>query len=184
MVYGNHKKRDVWLERIRKWTNTTVKIKPHVSELLQRIHLVYFRLTEDTQQSSPMTSAIMSRINKWTFPEYTPCRTSCVWLSRDDLLMYEEALSIRRSFDEQLELIAAKRRRQKSRGPEFADWERSVLTNCWSICENIIGVWEQIIQGAAHDDARPYYMRRFEAGMSTTPHDFWLICCQGGSTRT
>ncbi|KAF7727731.1 hypothetical protein EC973_007190 [Apophysomyces ossiformis] len=119
--------------------------------LFQRIHLVYYRTTDPEASTKVMSSAILARLSRRNFPDYTVERTNYVWKSRQDLLAYEEALDLHRRFDEQV---------AKATSEKQADVSQS-LVECWTLCENIIGVWEDGLQ--KEQEERPYYMRRFEA---------------------
>lgn len=127
-----------------------------IFQLFSRLQLVYYRVT-DTDDKNPMTSAILARVSRRNYPNYVVCRTNQVWRTRQELLDYEEALRLRHTFDEKLELSVAARRRQQD--------ERPILTECWVLCENIIGVWEDLLlQKTKEEEDRPYFLRQFEAG--------------------
>ncbi|KAG0179196.1 hypothetical protein DFQ29_002419 [Apophysomyces sp. BC1021] len=109
-------------------------------------------LTDPEETVKVMSSAILARMSRRNFPQYDVYRTGHVWKTRQDLLAYEEALDIRRQFDERFELIMTKKQGN----------EREPLIACWTLCENIVGLWDEGLE--THQEERPYYMRRFEAG--------------------
>ncbi|KAG0191351.1 hypothetical protein DFQ28_000364 [Apophysomyces sp. BC1034] len=139
-------------ESVLNLTGPCIILDKEIHSLFQRLHLVYYRITDPEETVKVMSSAILARMSRRNFPQYDVYRTGHVWKTRQDLLAYEEALDIRRQFDERFELIMTKKQGN----------EREPLIACWTLCENIVGLWDEGLE--THQEERPYYMRRFEAG--------------------
>lgn len=117
-----------------------------------------------------MSTSILAKTSKRIYPEYTPCRSNIVWNSRDDLLRYEEALLVEKEYETSVELmtISNSTKTKKIISAENGDDKvRELMIKSWTICEDRIGMWDECIsQRELQDDSmRPYYMRRFEAGI-------------------
>ncbi|KAI9248276.1 hypothetical protein BDA99DRAFT_232249 [Phascolomyces articulosus] len=144
---------------IRRRVGYCILLDEHIHGLFHRVHLVYYRLTV-LEEENPMTAAILARISRRNYPDYVTCRTTTVWTSRDDLLAYEQALKVELQFEEQN--LKAK-----------IDHDQDLLLTCWELCENHIGLWEDMLKERHNKDdyssqgsffsRRPYSMRQFEA---------------------
>jgi Fanconi-associated nuclease 1 len=70
-------------------------------DLLQRINLVYFRVTE-MESNTILLPLILSRSKKRKYPDYTVTRTIQVFKSREHLLAYEAALQLEADIEQAL----------------------------------------------------------------------------------
>jgi fanconi-associated nuclease 1 len=66
--------------------------------LLQRLNLVYFRCTA-LSSNSILLPLILARSKKRQYPVYEATRTTNVFISRDALIWYEEALRVEDELD-------------------------------------------------------------------------------------
>jgi Fanconi-associated nuclease 1 len=146
--------------------------------VFHRLNIVYYRLSDPTESNS-MRTAILAKLSRQRYPDYIYCRTANVWTSKEELDHYEKAFRLQYEFETKMESIPFERRKQQQQIKDSDDstgdkdvrlMERELWMECWLMCENIIGVWEDLLQqrpsnkdnmGAEH---RGYYMRRFEAG--------------------
>ncbi|ORX54373.1 hypothetical protein DM01DRAFT_348229 [Hesseltinella vesiculosa] len=156
-----------------------IKLREDMHELFQRLSLVFFRLRDPTE-TNPMQTAILAKINRRHYPEYIHCRTTNVWPTKEDLDLYTQAFALQRDFEAKVERTTMELRRTIKRKAKQDDASGSITPTmdpeeyeswmaCWTMCENIVGQWEELltatmINPAFTDEARPYYMRRFEAG--------------------
>lgn len=86
-------------------TDKCIRLNAHVVALFRRVNLVYFRSTQYTPDI--LTPAILTRAKKRAYAAYTYTRTTDIWLTREDLLAYEEALAIEAEVDALLESPSA-----------------------------------------------------------------------------
>ncbi|CCM01558.1 uncharacterized protein FIBRA_03617 [Fibroporia radiculosa] len=85
-ITQTHRLRQIVMKTLKK----CVRIKEEVLTLFRRLNLVYFRSTQHTP--TLLTPSILARAHKRTYPSYQLTRTGSIWLSRDALIKYEEAL--------------------------------------------------------------------------------------------
>lgn len=78
-----------------------IRISESMFDLLQRINLVYFRVTE-MESNTILLPLILSRSKKRKYPEYVATRTIEVFKSREHLLAYETALQLEADVDKAL----------------------------------------------------------------------------------
>ncbi|KAK4511600.1 uncharacterized protein ATC70_012816 [Mucor velutinosus] len=156
------KMQDLWAS-IRQLLGSCIRVNPARRALFERVQIVYYRINL-LDDFNPMSNAILARTSKRVYPEYTPCRSSSIWLCRADLLRYEQALQTEKAFYQMTEGLKVfnTSKTKKVISAEGGDATvRQKMVEAWTICENSIGIWEECIIEAQE---RPYYMRRFEAG--------------------
>lgn len=146
-----------------------IQVNPAIYKLFQLLQIVYYRISK-ALDTSAMSTSILARTSKRIYPVYTPCRSNNIWNSRDDLLQYEEALLVEKEYETLLEqvMVLNSAKTKKFVSAENGDEKvRGLMIKCWTICEDRIGMWDDCVtQRELHDDLiRPYYMRRFEAGI-------------------
>lgn len=141
--------------------------------LFQRLNIVYYRLRDPTETNS-MRAAILSKISKRHYPDYIYSRTVNIWLSIEDLDQYVAAFYLQHDFEMKMENIIIERRiknrKNKMKNENSIsndDNDKQLWMDCWIMCENIVGHWEDLLQkrSISMDMDRPYFMRRFEAGI-------------------
>ncbi|KAI8996762.1 VRR-NUC domain-containing protein [Pilobolus umbonatus] len=120
------------LHQLRQLIGECVQLNMHIYLLYQRLQIIYYRV-HHLNSFNPST-AILSRLSKNNYPIYSYNRSSDIWLTRDEVVAYEQALRTEKEFED---------------------------TDDWSLCENIIEEWERSLQ---NEIEKPYFMRRFEAG--------------------
>ncbi|OBZ69278.1 hypothetical protein A0H81_10732 [Grifola frondosa] len=80
--------REIVIEQL----GTCIRVNSEVFKLFRRVHLVYFRSTQ--QVSTLLTPCILTRAHKRSYASYLFARTANIWSSRDELLEYEEAIDL------------------------------------------------------------------------------------------
>ncbi|KAI8066909.1 hypothetical protein BC940DRAFT_239533 [Gongronella butleri] len=137
-------------------------------KMFQRVSIVFFRQRDPTQ-SNELQSAILSKINRRRYPDYVHCRSTDVWPTIDALDQYIDAFWLQQNFEQQVEATTMERRYYKTENTKEMDPAlRARWLECWKLCENVIGVWDDLLLAydmqPQRDNERPYFMRRFEAG--------------------
>lgn len=84
-----------FLQKILDYTGECIRLSPGPRSLFERVHLVFYRSSEWTENS--LTTIILAKISRRNFPEYIVCRSNSIFLSRAALLEFESA--IRTQFD-------------------------------------------------------------------------------------
>ncbi|KAG2204394.1 hypothetical protein INT46_006946 [Mucor plumbeus] len=156
------KTESLW-KSVQQCLQSCIRVNTHLKESFQKLQIVYYRinLLDDT---NPMANSILAKTSKRNYPEYIPCRSDSIWLSRNDLLKYEQALMTEKEFyhlAEKFKIFNNSKTKKviSAEGGDIAVRQRMI--EAWTLCENCIGIWEECI---AEAQERPYYMRRFEAG--------------------
>ncbi|RPD66429.1 hypothetical protein L226DRAFT_479073 [Lentinus tigrinus ALCF2SS1-7] len=85
--------RIIAMEKLKK----CIRLNSDVVALFRRANLVYFRHTQHSPEL--LTPAILARAKKWSYADYPYQRTADIWVTRDDLLAYEEALALEAEVD-------------------------------------------------------------------------------------
>ncbi|KAF8623337.1 hypothetical protein AX15_006413 [Amanita polypyramis BW_CC] len=75
-----------------------VRINGDFYRLVQRLHLIYFRCTE--QPTSLLLPALLASFRKRAYPQYKYERDKSIWPTREDLLEYEGALELETHLEE------------------------------------------------------------------------------------
>ncbi|KZT02315.1 uncharacterized protein LAESUDRAFT_706344 [Laetiporus sulphureus 93-53] len=84
-------------EMVTRQLGKCLRINENVMNLFRRVNMVYFRSTEHTP--SLMVPSILLRSKKRAYASYQHRRTTDIWLSREALLAYEEALELEAQVD-------------------------------------------------------------------------------------
>ncbi|KAK9433854.1 hypothetical protein V1505DRAFT_336291 [Lipomyces doorenjongii] len=120
--------------------------------VFERAHLVFFRATDFNEKS--LRKLILARISKRNFPEYMVFRSTEVFLSRQDLLDYENALEIQSQVDDIFNSgnISSK------------------LQTLYDILEPVNEHWRKCLSSThvGHNEERDHYLIRFTAAWSYT----------------
>jgi Fanconi-associated nuclease 1 len=86
-----HENRDVhFMRKILATTGPCIRLSRSTLTLFERVHLVFYRSTEWTEKS--LTTMILARISKRTFPDFIVSRSANVFASGASLFEYEAAL--------------------------------------------------------------------------------------------
>ncbi|PYH48805.1 fanconi-associated nuclease 1 [Aspergillus saccharolyticus JOP 1030-1] len=94
--------RDVhFMQKIFDYTGDCIRLATGPLALFERVHLVFYRSTEWTEKS--LTTIILAKISRKTFPAYVVCRSGSIFPSREFLLEFETALRIQFQIDNYLE---------------------------------------------------------------------------------
>jgi Fanconi-associated nuclease 1 len=92
---------DHYIQKILEYTGDCIRLAPGPYALFERVHLVFYRSTEWTEKS--LTTIILAKISRRTFPEYVVSRSSSIFPSREFLLEFESALRTQHQIDNLLE---------------------------------------------------------------------------------
>ncbi|KAF9532855.1 VRR-NUC domain-containing protein [Crepidotus variabilis] len=84
-----------------KYLGSCVRVNHDLYKLARRLHLICFRSTE--HPTDLLQPALLSIFKKWNYPQYISKRTPDVWISREELLEYEQALELNALLDEILD---------------------------------------------------------------------------------
>ncbi|RAL12794.1 fanconi-associated nuclease 1 [Aspergillus homomorphus CBS 101889] len=94
--------RDIhFMQKIFDHTGDCIRLSAGPLALFERVHLVFYRSTEWTEKS--LTTIILAKISRKTFPDYVVCRSSSIFPSREILLEFETALRTQFQIDNILE---------------------------------------------------------------------------------
>ncbi|KAH0499282.1 hypothetical protein TgHK011_006486 [Trichoderma gracile] len=135
-----------------------IRISPATFKLFERVHLVFYRSTEWTEKS--LTTIILAKIARRSFPEYLVCRSSTIFASRSHLLEYEAAIHMEAEVDSVLE----------SNGPLDEKGSQRIL----DIFERVYPRWRALVEEETEKERRVYemgegaYLRRFNPAHSYT----------------
>ncbi|CAO3625770.1 unnamed protein product [Cunninghamella echinulata] len=171
-VISSSKQNDPYIQKIKQILGPCIIMDKNYYALFQRLNIVYYRLRDPTETNS-MRAAILSKISKRHYPDYIYCRTVNIWLSIEDLDQYVTAFYLQHDFEMKMENIIIERRiknrKNKMKNENSTsndDNDKQLWMDCWIMCENIVGHWEDLLQKRpiSMDMDRPYFMRRFEAG--------------------
>ncbi|KAI8340588.1 VRR-NUC domain-containing protein [Chlamydoabsidia padenii] len=180
-----HNQIDKFMIKANEIAGPCILLDQHYDTAFHRLNIVYYRLSDPTESNS-MRTAILAKLSRQNYPDYVYCRTANVWTSKEELDCYEKAFRLQYEFETKMESIPFERRKQQQQKRQDTDdttgggnsktdkdlqsMERQLWMDCWLMCENIIGIWEDLVQRRPTnkddmgDDHRGYYMRRFEAG--------------------
>lgn len=128
-----------------------IRLSPNVLRLFERVHLVFYRSTEWTEKS--LTTIILARISRRTFPQYIISRSSNIFPSRDILIEFEAAIKLQFRVDNILEF----------NGPP----SKVGLDEILSIFGQIYPHWQVLLQqeqkkeDSVYDQGEGAYLRRF-----------------------
>lgn len=125
--------------------------------LFERVHLVFYRSTEWTEKS--LTTIILAKIARRTFPEYIVCRTNNIFGSRMDLLEFEAAIKLEAEVDQILEF---------NEPPGDPGYQRVL-----EVFENIYPRWQKLVieegeKEKSYEMGEGAYLRRFTPAHSYT----------------
>jgi len=90
-----------YLDKIMAETGLCIRLSSEVRMLFDRVHHVFYRSTEWTEKS--LTTIILARISRWTFPKYLVSRSTNIFASRDILIEFETAIRTQFRVDNILE---------------------------------------------------------------------------------
>ncbi|KAJ5145716.1 uncharacterized protein N7515_000280 [Penicillium bovifimosum] len=88
-------------QKILDYTGPCIRIASVPRVLFERVHLVFYRSTEWTENS--LTTIILAKMSKKKFPGYIVCRSNSIFASREALLEFESAIQTQFEIDNILE---------------------------------------------------------------------------------
>ena len=148
----------LFLKKIRDILGPCIRLSPLTFKLFERVHLVFYRSTEWTEKS--LTTIILAKIARRSFPEYIVCRTSTIFASRLHLLEFEAAIRLEAEVDNILEF----------NGPLTERGSQTII----DIFELVYPRWQVHVQEEGEKERRLYetgegaYLRRFNPAQSYT----------------
>ena len=90
-IDGSNANRDThFVRKILANTGPCIRLSLPTLKLFERVHLVFYRSTEWTEKS--LTTIILARISRRTFPEYIVSRSINIFATRSDLLEFEASI--------------------------------------------------------------------------------------------
>ncbi|KAI5804461.1 hypothetical protein EDC01DRAFT_643509 [Geopyxis carbonaria] len=89
-----------FIKKMLKRTGPCIRLTASITELFNRVNLVFYRSTEWSEKS--LTTVILSRTAKRTFPSYIVSRTSNIFPTRQALLDFEAAIKLQSQVDAHL----------------------------------------------------------------------------------
>lgn len=90
-----------YVQKILAETGPCIRLSDAIRKLFERVHLVFYRSTEWTEKS--LTTIILARIARWTFPHYLVSRSVSIFASRALLLEFEDSIKLQFRVDSILE---------------------------------------------------------------------------------
>ncbi|KAI2640604.1 VRR-NUC domain-containing protein [Hypomontagnella submonticulosa] len=151
-------RRKHFLEKILAVTGPCVRLSLPVFKLFERVHLVFYRSTEWTEKS--LTTIILAKISKLSFPKYIVSRSANIFASRAQLLEFETAMRTEYAVDNILEFNS----------PVTEVGFRKVIETF----EDIYPRWKTLLQEEQEKEERIYesgegaYLRRLNPAHSYT----------------
>ena len=140
-----------FLRKILACTGPCIRLSSAPQKLFERVHLVFYRSTEWTDNS--LTTIILARISRRNFPEYVVCRSTNIFPSRSILLEFEASIRTQFRVDDILEMNGTV--------------NRDGLQKVKDIFEEIYPRWRIIMEKEQHKEDCIYesgegaYLRRF-----------------------
>ncbi|KAL8784222.1 MAG: hypothetical protein Q9213_004114 [Squamulea squamosa] len=140
-----------FIRKILVTTGTCIRLSSAALKLFERVHLVFYRSTEWTENS--LTTIILARISRRNFPEYVVSRSNNIFPSRSTLLEFEASIRTQFAVDTVLEF----------NGTVTKDGLQKVK----SIFEEVYPRWLTILASEQQKEDRVYesgegaYLRRF-----------------------
>jgi len=149
---------DVLHQTLKEIIGGCVRVAPQVQKLVNRIALVYYRGAE--LGGSALTTAVLSRSRKRSYPAYTWQRSPALFASRKHLLSMERALRIEAQMDELIEW----------------DGGKEALAKAIKLFESIYEEWQEAVKegetfGEGEQpiiDRLTYHRMRFHPGWPLT----------------
>ncbi len=133
-------------------TGPCIRLSLAPLKLFERVHLVFYRSTEWTENS--LTTIILARISRRNFPNYVICRSANIFPSRSALIEFEAAIRTQFRVDGILEF----------NGNPTKDGLRHAL----EIFEEVYPRWKHLLEeeerkerGSFYADGEGAYLRRF-----------------------
>lgn len=147
-----------FLDKMLAMLGPCIRLSPATFKLFERVHLVFYRSTEWTEKS--LTTIILAKIARRSFPEYIVCRTSTIFTCRMHLLEFEAAIRMEAEVDNILESNGT---------PSEADLQKIV-----NIFERTHPRWQRFVAEELQKERTVYemgegaYLRRFNPAHSYT----------------
>ena len=149
---GTRLNRDAYyIRKIFANTGSCIRLSSAASKLFERVHLVFYRSTEWTEKS--LTTIILARISRRTFPTYIVSRSANIFPSRSALLEFEASIRTQFRIDSILEFNGT---------PKKHD-----LQLVKDIFEEVYPRWRTLLEEEQRKEDRVYesgegaYLRRF-----------------------
>lgn len=138
-------------QKILDYTGACIRLSSVPRALFERVHLVFYRSTEWTEKS--LTTIILAKMTKRTFPEYIVCRSNSIFSSREALLEFETAIQTQFTVDNILE----------SNGPPSTESLQHII----DLANELHPRWKQLVEqeqqkeNSIYESGEGAYLRRF-----------------------
>ena len=140
-----------FVKKILDSTGPCIRLTSAPRKLFERVHLVFYRSTEWTENS--LTTIILARISRRHFPDYIVSRSANIFGARSDLLEFEASIRTQFRVDSILEFNGTVR--------------RDGLESIKNIFEEVYPRWKLLVAEEQRKEERVYesgegaYLRRF-----------------------
>jgi fanconi-associated nuclease 1 len=142
---------DLFTRKILSQTGKCIRLSLAPLKLFERVHLVFYRSTEWTEKS--LTTLILAKISRRSFPEYVVSRSTTIFASRSLLLEFEASLRTQFRVDNILEFNGTP--------------GRKAFEEVTAIFEAVYPRWKALLISEQQKEERVYesgegaYLRRF-----------------------
>ncbi|KAF8424703.1 hypothetical protein EV426DRAFT_532870 [Tirmania nivea] len=137
-----------YIKKILEITGPCIRLRPTAATLFNRVHLVFYRSTEYTDDS--LKTLILAQTSKRNFPTYIVSRTANIFASHEVLVDFEESIKLQAQVDGILE----------GNGVPTKDGLQQVL----DIAEGVYPRWLELVQQERNQSdvlTERIYLRRF-----------------------
>ena len=142
---------DHYVKKILANTGQCIRLSSPAHTLFERVHLVFYRSTEWTENS--LTTIILARISRRNFPEYLVSRSTNIFTSRSQLLEFEASIRTQFRVDSILEFNGTVRR-------DGLETVKDIFEQVYPRWKTIL-VEEQSKEDRVYDSGEGAYLRRF-----------------------
>lgn len=140
------------IEVMRQVCGQIVRIKPDYIAMFSRIANLYFLVSSAYGEESNLATAILTDLNRRSYPKYEILRSGPIFKSREDWIVYEEAQAICNELYEKTT--------DKENETDIVEIQKMI--------EGLVEKWQlEICQSEGLEQQR-YFLRRFTAGWVLT----------------
>lgn len=141
-----------FVQKILDYTGKCIRLSSGPRALFERVHLVFYRSTEWTEKS--LTTIILAKISRKTFPSYIVCRSNSIFPSRATLLEFESALRTQFQIDNILQFNGTP-------GKDDLQQIKDLCNKVYSRWRTLLEQEQQKVENIYDDEEGGAYLRRF-----------------------
>lgn len=141
-----------FVQKILDYTGECIRLSSGPRALFERVHLVFYRSTEWTEKS--LTTIILAKISRKTFPSYIVCRSNSIFPSRATLLEFESALRTQFQIDNILQFNGTP-------GKDDLQQIKDLCDKIYSRWRTLLEQEQQKVENIYDDEEGGAYLRRF-----------------------